>query len=71
MEASIVPDLGGVDGFGEDEAESKGNDGAVGLGRLLAAQRHALEALQLADKLLNAGAGAIEHSGEEPWPGPG
>ena len=39
--------LGGVDGFDEDEAESKGHNGAVVLGRLLTAQRHALEALQL------------------------
>jgi hypothetical protein len=63
--------LGGVDGFDEDEAESKGHHGTVVLGRLLAAQRHPLEALQLAHKLLNAGAGAIERSGEEPRPGPG
>ena len=47
--------LGGVDGFDEDEAESKGHNGTVVLGRLLAAQRHALEALELAHKLLDAG----------------
>src|SRR4051812_43844596 len=68
---SIDHSLGGVDGFDEDEAESKDHDGAVVLGRLLAAQRHPLEALELAPKLLDAGAGAIERSGEEPWPVPG
>src|SRR4029078_6089169 len=46
--------LGGVDGFDEDEAEGDGNDGTVVLGRLLAAERHTLEALELAHKLLNA-----------------
>src|SRR4051794_19005784 len=60
--------LGGVDGFDEDEAESKGNDGAVVLGRLLAAQRHTLEALELADELFDAGAGAIERLREEGRP---
>src|SRR5215217_6581437 len=63
--------LGGVDGFDEDEAESKGNDGAVVLGRLLATERNSLEALELAHKLLDPSAGAIERSGEEPWPVPG
>jgi hypothetical protein len=61
MEIALV----GVDGFHEDEAESKGNNGAIVLGRLLAAECHALEALQLANKLFDAGAGSIERSGEE------
>jgi ferredoxin-nitrate reductase len=60
--------LGGVDGFDEDEAESKGNDGAVVLGRLLAAQRHPLEALELAHELLDPSAGAIERFREEGRP---
>ncbi len=60
--------LGGVDGFDEDEAESKGNDGAVVLGRFLAAQRNSLEALELADELFDAGAGAIERRREEGRP---
>ena len=47
--------LGGVDGFDEDEAEGEGNKGAIVLGGLLAAERHALEALKLSHKLLNAG----------------
>jgi hypothetical protein len=63
--------LGGVDGFDEDEAESKGHHGTVVLGRLLAAQRHALEALELAHELLDAGTSPVERSGEEPRPGPG
>src|SRR4051812_21167919 len=63
--------LGGVDGFDEDEAESKGHHGTVVLGRLLAAQRHALEALELAHELLDAGAGAIERLREERWSVPG
>ncbi len=66
-----VDALGGVDGFDEDEAEGEGNDGAVVLGRLLAAERHTLEPLQLAHKLLDAGAGAIERLWEEPRPVPG
>ena len=63
--------LGGVDGFEEDEAESEGHHGAVVLGCVLAAERHALEALQLANELLNASASLVERSGEEPRPGPG
>jgi len=39
--------LSGLEGFGEDEAESEGNKGTVVLGCLPAAQLHALEALQL------------------------
>jgi hypothetical protein len=65
---SLLVSLGGVDGFDEDETESKGHHGAVVLGRLLAAQRHPLEALELAHKLLDAGAGAIERLRKEPWP---
>src|SRR3954451_22035206 len=65
---SVCKGLGGVDGFDEDEAESKGNDGAVVLGRLLAAQCNSLEALELADELFDAGAGAIERLREERRP---
>src|SRR4051812_33760610 len=59
--------LGGVDGFDEDEAESKCNNGAVVLGRLLAAERDTFEPLELANELLDAGAGAIERFRKEPW----
>ena len=60
--------LGGVDGFDEDEAKSKGHEGAVVLGRLLAAERNSLEALELTHKLLDAGAGPIERLREERRP---
>ena len=63
--------LGGVDGFDEDEAESKGHNGAVVLGRLLAAERHALEAFELAHKLLDTGTSPVERLWEESWPVPG
>jgi hypothetical protein len=52
--------LGGVDGFHEEEAESKGNHGAVILGRLLAAELYTLEPLQLANELLDAGASPVK-----------
>jgi len=45
-----------VDGFDENKAESEGDNGAVVLGGLLAAERHALEALQLAHNLFDASA---------------
>jgi hypothetical protein len=61
--------VGGVDGFDEDEAESKGHNGAVVLGRLLAAERNSLEALELTDKLLDAGARPIERFRKECRPG--
>jgi hypothetical protein len=48
--------LGGADGSDEDEAESERHKGAVVLGRLHTAERYTLEALQLAHKLLDAGA---------------
>ena len=60
-----------MDGFDEDEPESKGHNGAVVLGRLLAAQRHTLEPLQLANELLDAGTSPIERLREEPRPGLG
>ena len=60
--------LGGVDGFDEDEAESEGDNCAVVWGGLLAAQRHTLEALELANELLDAGASPVKRFREEPWP---
>ena len=64
FETALAP----VDGFGEDEAESQGDNGAVVLGGLLAAERHTFEALELAHKLFNAGAGPIERFREERRP---
>ena len=50
--------LGCVDGFDEDEPECESDEGdEVGV-RLLAAERDALEPLELADQLLDAGARA-------------
>ena len=60
--------LVGVDGFDKDEREGEGDEGSVVLGGLLAAERHALEAFELTNKLLDASAGPIERFGEEPRP---
>ena len=49
-----------MDGFDDDEAKSEGDQGSEVLVCFLAAERNSLEALELADKLLDAGAGAIE-----------
>ena len=60
--------LGRVDGFDDDEAKSECDEGSEVLVRFLAAERNGLEALELADKLFDAGAGAIERLWEESWP---
>ena len=46
--------LGRVDGFDQDEAESKRDERAVILRRLLASKCDTLEAFELADRLFNA-----------------
>src|SRR5271167_3293268 len=46
--------LGRVDGFDQDKAESKRDERAVILRRLLASKRDTLEALELADRLFDA-----------------
>ena len=46
--------LGRVDGFDQDEAESKRDERAVILRRLLASKRDTLEALELSDRLFDA-----------------
>ncbi|MDQ5828154.1 MAG: hypothetical protein M3441_28940, partial [Chloroflexota bacterium] len=63
--------LGPVDGFDEDERKSNSDEGAVVLGRLLAAERNALEALELSNQLLDAGTRSVEGFWEEQWPVPG
>ena len=64
-------ELGGVDGFEDDESEWEGDERSeVPIG-LLAAERDALEALELADQLLDAGAGPVERLREEGRPVPG
>ena len=60
--------LGRVDGFDDDEAKSKGDERPVVLDRFLAAERNSLEALELAHKLLDTGAGPIERFWEERRP---
>ena len=47
-------ELGCVDGFDQDEAESKRDERAVILRRLLASKCDTLEAFELADSLFNA-----------------
>src|SRR6185369_13281142 len=60
--------LGGVDGFDDDDAKSKGDERSVVLDRFLAAERDTLEALELADQLLDAGASPVERFRKERRP---
>ena len=57
--------LGRVDGFDQDEAESKCDERVVILRRLLASKRDTLEALELTDRLLDACPCLIERLGKE------
>ena len=54
-----------MDGFDEDEAQSKSDEGAVVLVGLLAAQSNALESLELAHGLLDTSPPAVERLGKE------
>ncbi len=54
IDAITLFSLGGVDGFDQDEAESKCYERAVILRRLLASQRYTFEALEFADRLFNS-----------------
>ena len=49
-----------MDGFGEDEHEAESDEGSVVPGGFLATESNALEALELSDALLDAGASAVE-----------
>jgi hypothetical protein len=60
-----------VDGFDDDEAKSESDEGSEVPVRFLAAERNSLEALELADEVFDAGAGAIERLREERRPVPG
>src|SRR3954467_10584193 len=60
--------LGRVDGFDDDEAQSECDEGSEVPVRFLATERNALEALELADEVFDAGAGAIERLREEGRP---
>ena len=57
-----------MDGFDDDEPKRECDEGSEVLVRFLAAERNALEALELADELFEAGAGAIERLREEGRP---
>jgi hypothetical protein len=57
--------LGRVDGFDQDEAANEGDQGAIVLGGLFAAQGEALEAFELSHGVLDAGAGFVEGFGKE------
>src|SRR5437868_6158481 len=61
----VVFRLGRVDGFDQDEGARKRDEGCEVLCGLLAAQGDALEALDLADALLGAGASFVEDFGKE------
>ena len=52
--------VGRVDGFNQDQAASKCDEGTVALGSLFASQGNALEAFQFAHRLLDAGSGFVE-----------
>jgi hypothetical protein len=63
LRGKLGASLGRVDGFDDDEAQSECDEGCEVLVRFLATERKALEALELAHKLLDAG--AIERFWEE------
>jgi hypothetical protein len=54
-----------VDGFDEDEAEGEGDEGAIVLRRILAAERHALEAFELTTELVETDTSPVERFHEE------
>jgi len=60
--------LGHVDGFDEDEGESESDDGGEAALGLLAAQGDPLEALELAEALLDAGTALVKRFREEGGP---
>jgi len=57
--------LGRVDGFDQDDGEDEFDESGETLGGFLATQGNPLEALQLADQLLDPGAGFVELLREE------
>src|SRR3954454_15789312 len=60
--------LGRVDEFGEDEHKAESDEGSVVPGGFLATESNPLEALELSDALLDAGASAVERFREESGP---
>ena len=66
---SIIPftvKLGPVDGFDQDEGASESDESAIAVLGFVAAHGISLEALQLADRLLDPGTGLVEQSRKEP-----
>ncbi len=57
-----------MDGFDADEGEGERDERAVVLDCFLTPERHTLEALELADRLLDASAASVEGSREERGP---
>ena len=57
-----------MDGFDDDEAEGECDEGSEVLVGFLAAERNALEALELADELFDAGASPVKGSRNESRP---
>ena len=57
-----------MDGFDDDEAEGESDERAEVLVGFLATEGDALEALELADQLLDAGACPVERLRKESWP---
>ena len=57
-----------MDGFDDDEAEGESDEGSEVLVGFLAPEGDALEALELANQLLDAGAGAVKRLRKESWP---
>ena len=57
-----------VDGFNQDEGASENDECAIAVLDFVAAHGNSLEALQLADRLLDSGTGLVEQSWEETGP---
>ena len=57
-----------MDGFAENESKGKSDEGAIVPGSFFATESNALEPLELADALLDAGASTVERSRKESGP---
>jgi hypothetical protein len=57
-----------VDGFDQDEDASESDECAIAVLSLVAAHGNSLKAFQLADGLLDSGAGLVEQSWKETGP---
>ena len=57
-----------MDDFGEDEEQTESDEGTIVPGGFLATESNALEALELSDALLDAGASTVERFRKEGGP---